>query len=387
MRKIFFLIGMLAILISCLAGTAAASTISFDPATVTISPGSTAQVKVVLSDAPQGLAGYKLTVKYPSSIVTVTGASFPSWASSLNLKNSVSGGYLISAVDINKQVQAGSNNIELGTITVSGTAAGSATFSIADIQMNDDNDAVMSPSAGTLQVTVEGSAVTTTVTPTPAETAITTIPTATTTATTTVTATATTIPVTTGATIVTTTEAVTQSTTVPAATITVPSPVIVAPAMPGFPASGFTASKVIGYEPLDVQFRDLSTGESLTGWEWDFGDGGSSMAQNPGYTYRSPGIYTVMLTVTNNLGSTTSTRTGFIRVLGPGEPMPTVVQTAQQTVTTVPTELVHTLPVWTSPQKPAATSTGKSGMSPAITGAAIGIAALGCLALWKKRNP
>jgi PKD repeat protein len=377
MRKIIFTMSMLIILISCLAGTAAASTISFDPATIAISPGSTTPVKVVLSDAPQGLAGYKLTVKYPSSIATVSSVSFPSWGSSLNMKTPVTGGYLVSAVDLNKQVQSGSNNIELGTITVEGVSAGSATFTIADIQMNDDNDAVITPTTGSLDVTVEGSAASTTAT-----TATTTTSATATTTTSTTTTTATTATVTTGPTAATTTAAVTSTTIVPAATVTVPPPVMVTPAIAGYPTSGFTASTAAGYAPLEVQFHDLSKGESMTGWEWSFGDGGTSMAQNPGYTYNTPGTYTVTLTATNVLGSTTSTRTGLIRVLGPGEPMPTVVQEAIP-VTAETTQPVHTIPVWT-PASTTPTPQAASGIITVI--AAAGLALAGYAILRKKQD-
>ncbi|KYK23587.1 hypothetical protein AYK21_02320 [Thermoplasmatales archaeon SG8-52-2] len=41
-------------------------------------------------------------------------------------------------------------------------------------------------------------------------------------------------------------------------------------------------------------------------WEWSFGDGGSSDEQNPLYTYISAGNYTVSLTVTDNIGNSSS---------------------------------------------------------------------------------
>jgi len=390
MHKYILSLGILAILMSGITGIAAAApAISFDPATVALSPGSAAQVKVVLSEAPHGLAGYKLTVRYPSGTVTVTGATFPSWGSSMNLKNPVSGGYLISAVDPNKQVQNGSINVILGTITLKAVSDGSATVTISDIQMNDDTDAVITPSTGVLQATVEGNAVTATATTTPAPTATTTTTTTTITTTTTsktatttaVTATSTTIPVTPG----TTTAAVTSTTIVPAVTVTVPPPPVVTPEIAGFPTCVFTVNKAAGYAPLEVRFRDLSPGESLSGWEWDFGDGGSTMTQNPTYIYSTPGTYTVSLTVTNNLGSTTSTRAGLIRVLGPGEVIQTVAQvTPQQTTAGVSTEPVHTLPVWTSPEKTSTAPANKAAFPLPLALAGIGVAAAGCLFLKKK---
>jgi hypothetical protein len=42
-------------------------------------------------------------------------------------------------------------------------------------------------------------------------------------------------------------------------------------------------------------FTDLSIGGSI--WHWDFGDGASSIIQNPKHIYSTPGTYTVILTI------------------------------------------------------------------------------------------
>jgi len=51
-----------------------------------------------------------------------------------------------------------------------------------------------------------------------------------------------------------------------------------------------------------VQFTDQST-NSPTQWAWDFGDGNTSFLQNPTHNYAAAGVYTVTLTATNALGS------------------------------------------------------------------------------------
>ncbi|GGK63143.1 PKD domain-containing protein [Rufibacter glacialis] len=51
-----------------------------------------------------------------------------------------------------------------------------------------------------------------------------------------------------------------------------------------------------------TRFKDASkvtTGQTLAAWRWDFGDGTTSTKQNPAHRYRSPGTYTVSLTVTS----------------------------------------------------------------------------------------
>lgn len=50
-------------------------------------------------------------------------------------------------------------------------------------------------------------------------------------------------------------------------------------------------------------FTDLSIGNNtITSWNWNFGNNNTSTAQNPSHTYSSPGTYTVTLIVTNNYG-------------------------------------------------------------------------------------
>ncbi len=48
---------------------------------------------------------------------------------------------------------------------------------------------------------------------------------------------------------------------------------------------------------------------TIVGYSWDFGDGGTSTAANPNYTYSATGNYTVTLTVTDDQGATGSATT------------------------------------------------------------------------------
>lgn len=66
-----------------------------------------------------------------------------------------------------------------------------------------------------------------------------------------------------------------------------------------------------------VNFINNSTG-SPTDFAWDFGDGGTSNQRNPTHKYTAPGNYTVTLTVSNEFGTSTKTRT--IRVEGGSPP-------------------------------------------------------------------
>ncbi|MBN7817546.1 PKD domain-containing protein [Algoriphagus pacificus] len=51
----------------------------------------------------------------------------------------------------------------------------------------------------------------------------------------------------------------------------------------------------------DVMFQDLTTGKAII-WNWDFGDGSSSSAQNPTHQYQKKGVYTVTLTTIDEFG-------------------------------------------------------------------------------------
>jgi len=82
------------------------------------------------------------------------------------------------------------------------------------------------------------------------------------------------------------------------------------------PVADFSATPLSGDAPLLVDFTDNST-NSPTSWSWDFGDGGSSTAQNPSYTYNNAGTYTVSMTATNDCGSDTQTKVDYITVTQP----------------------------------------------------------------------
>lgn len=86
------------------------------------------------------------------------------------------------------------------------------------------------------------------------------------------------------------------------------------------PVAEFSATPLSGDAALNVQFSDLSTG-AISGWFWEFGDGDSSLAQNPSHTYSSAGNYTVSLTVTGPGGSDSETKVDYIQVTA-SEPPP-----------------------------------------------------------------
>ncbi|MCK4902313.1 MAG: PKD domain-containing protein [Thermoplasmatales archaeon] len=80
------------------------------------------------------------------------------------------------------------------------------------------------------------------------------------------------------------------------------------------PEASFTSAEPVG---MAVNFTDTSTdadeNDTLT-WAWNFGDAvGTSIEQNPTYTYTSNGIFQVTLIVTDTEGET-STITGTVTI-------------------------------------------------------------------------
>jgi len=92
------------------------------------------------------------------------------------------------------------------------------------------------------------------------------------------------------------------------------------PAPPAQPAiaADFSGSPISGSAPISVQFTDMSASTlGISTWLWSFGDGTTSVLQNPMHGYSSEGVYTVSLTVTGPAGTDTETKTDYISVAPP----------------------------------------------------------------------
>ena len=73
----------------------------------------------------------------------------------------------------------------------------------------------------------------------------------------------------------------------------------------------FTADKLTTYIGVPVNFT--SSSYKATSWSWNFGDAGTSTAENPSHIYASPGKYNITLTI--NTGASTLTKNLYIHVL------------------------------------------------------------------------
>ncbi|MEM7373086.1 MAG: PKD domain-containing protein [Bacteroidota bacterium] len=80
------------------------------------------------------------------------------------------------------------------------------------------------------------------------------------------------------------------------------------------PVADFFADDTVGCSIASIQFRDASSGTNApVSWQWTFGDGNSSGAQNPVNTYFADGTYDVSILVTDVNGCQDSlSRTNYI---------------------------------------------------------------------------
>ncbi|WP_322743868.1 PKD domain-containing protein [Methanofollis aquaemaris] len=97
---------------------------------------------------------------------------------------------------------------------------------------------------------------------------------------------------------------------------------------PAAPVADFAANVTTGAPPLAVRFTSQVTGAGPLTYAWEFGDGGTSIAENPVHVYVEEGTYTVRLTATNSAGSDTVIHEGLIEV---GHPAPLAGFTANVT--------------------------------------------------------
>ncbi len=107
------------------------------------------------------------------------------------------------------------------------------------------------------------------------------------------------------------------------------------------PVAAFSASPTSGNSPLNVTFKDSSTG-SPTAWSWNFGDGTSSTSQNPVHTYSAAGNYTVALTASNAAGSNTTTKSNYITVTETSSQTPVAAFSASPTSGSAPMNVTFT---------------------------------------------
>ncbi|MDI9633977.1 MAG: SBBP repeat-containing protein [Methanolinea sp.] len=86
------------------------------------------------------------------------------------------------------------------------------------------------------------------------------------------------------------------------------------------PTADFSANVTSGYAPLTIAFESTVTGTEPFSYSWSFGDNTTSAEKDPTHTYTEPGNYTVSLTVANDCGEDTETKTAYVLVRPPCTP-------------------------------------------------------------------
>jgi gliding motility-associated-like protein len=74
------------------------------------------------------------------------------------------------------------------------------------------------------------------------------------------------------------------------------------------PTAEFTFDTSCAGQPITFIDASIGNGSTITGWDWDFGDGNTSALQNPIHPYSNAGNFVVTLVITNNSGCTDTVR-------------------------------------------------------------------------------
>lgn len=143
-------------LVGLVAGGAAAgaqTTPTVQPGDATVAAGETATVEVSLSAAPDGLAGFNLTVEATDGNATVVGASVDD-EFGITTARAEDGRATLEGVDLDETVQAGATDVRLGTVTVRGESAGETDLSTSVRRMDDDDGEAVAPATEPAALTV-----------------------------------------------------------------------------------------------------------------------------------------------------------------------------------------------------------------------------------------
>ncbi len=136
---------------------AGAVSIGMIPSAVTVDKGATTEISLVLDDAPSGLAGYDLVVRFSNSpVAEISKVTYPAWAALNNTTRRTDGSVRISGVDRSRQVGPGATAVPLATLTLRGISGGSSSISLESVNMDADGGDLITPDVPNGQITVLG---------------------------------------------------------------------------------------------------------------------------------------------------------------------------------------------------------------------------------------
>ncbi|QCC58157.1 hypothetical protein NP511_06415 [Natrinema thermotolerans] len=135
----------------------------------TVEPGGTAVHRIVLTDAPDGLAGFELTLELSGDAAAVENAGYPDdYRMTTDPVVSDDGeSVTVEAVDLDDAVTPGASDVTLATVTVNGTEPGAAALEVTDARLDADGGSRIDPTRepGTLTVQTDATAAESTGTP------------------------------------------------------------------------------------------------------------------------------------------------------------------------------------------------------------------------------
>ena len=137
------------------AAVSAQSTPTVAPSDATVAVGETTTIAVPLSAAPDGLSGFNLTVEAAGENARVVDATVAD-EFGITTERVEDGRATLEGVDLGENVEAGAEDVRLGTVTVRGVGGGSTDLAVDVRKMDDDDGEPVSPKTGTAEVTVTG---------------------------------------------------------------------------------------------------------------------------------------------------------------------------------------------------------------------------------------
>lgn len=134
---------------------------TYEPFDITIHPGETGEVQLILASAPTGLSGYSLNVQVsPEGGAMVTAVSFPGWAGLSDARGVPGQDIRLMAVDLGGEIGRDGRDILLATLTIPGVSSQPLSLSVHDAFYDDDEGARIIPQAISATVTGIGRDVT-----------------------------------------------------------------------------------------------------------------------------------------------------------------------------------------------------------------------------------
>ena len=147
----------LVIVLLALTGAATASKIDLIPSEGNMDPGNATTYQIVMDSAPDGLAGYDISVSLDNpGVAEIESVSYPSWVTLNQTGDLPSDNVRINAVDLNSQIQGGSTKVPLATITVKGNNPGTTRINLNVQELDADGGNPINAETNNGQLTVGG---------------------------------------------------------------------------------------------------------------------------------------------------------------------------------------------------------------------------------------